>query len=164
MNFETFVPDILATVVGGIILTSLFFFAREKLFPLPNITGKWYMQMNTINTSYNPYQNMILRYVVMIWTEGNRVQGTVEKFYENSITGERTFEGQNRVRGTIKGYIEKKYIGTSNIFLHIIENGLLRESTHFYTLTENSTKKLNGTFSSTIANQEGTVFFQREPF
>jgi hypothetical protein len=43
MNFDTFLADIIATLVGGITLTFIFFLAREKLFPLPNIDGKWYL-------------------------------------------------------------------------------------------------------------------------
>ena len=84
MNFNGFIPSIIATVVGGVTLALLFFWAREKLFPLPNIAGRWYLEMRTVNTSYEPYTGMVLRYVAMLWREGNRIQGTAEKIYENS--------------------------------------------------------------------------------
>jgi hypothetical protein len=52
---NSFISDVLSTVVGGILLSFLYFLAREKLFPLPEITGRWYMEMTTQKTSYNPY-------------------------------------------------------------------------------------------------------------
>ncbi|GAA4093031.1 hypothetical protein [Zhongshania borealis] len=107
MNFDSFWADIAATLLGGVGLTFLFFVAREKLFSVPEITGRWYMEMVKVNTAYNPYKDMTLRYVIMIWREGNTLKGTAEKIYENSSTGEREFVGKNRTRAIIEGYIEK---------------------------------------------------------
>jgi hypothetical protein len=125
-------------------LAVLFFWFREKIVPLPKITGRWYFEMRTVRTSYNPYQNMILRYVSMLWREGNRVEGTVEKIYENSSTGERDYVGTNRTRGKVEGYIEKNYFGKDRLFLHVIEEGHGRESTNFYELIADSETVMNG--------------------
>lgn len=164
MNFDSFWADITATLLGGIGLTFLFFVAREKLFPVPGITGRWYMEMTTVNTAYNPYQDMTLRYVIMIWREGNALKGSAEKIYENSSTGEREFVGENRTRAILEGYIEKNYLGKDRVYLHSVENGHGRESTNFYDLLVNSESEMIGAFNSMVANQDGTATCQREPF
>jgi hypothetical protein len=164
MNFDSFWADIIATLVGGTVLTLLFFFAREKLFPLPEITGRWYLEMVTINTAYTPYQDMILRYVVIIWREGSTIKGSAEKIYEKSSTGEREFIGDKRTRAIIEGYIEKNYLGKDRIYLHSVENGHGRESTNFYDLLVKSETEMIGAFNSMVANQDGEVACQREPF
>ena len=35
--------------------------------------------MHTERTNYNPYQNMELRYVAILWREGPNIRGTIEK-------------------------------------------------------------------------------------
>jgi hypothetical protein len=93
-----------------------------------------------------------------------KVKGTVEKIYENSSTGERSFDGENRTRGTVEGYIEKNYLGPDRTFLHIIEHGHGRESSHFYELTALSDSTMSGIFYSMVADQAGTVEWQRTAF
>jgi hypothetical protein len=161
---NNFFLDVSATVVGGVLLSILFFYAREKLFPLPEITGRWYMEITTENTSYNPFKNMILRYELMIWREGTRIHGSLEKIYENSSTGEREYIGENRTRGIVDGYLDKKIFTKDRLILHVIENGHGRESTNFYDLTVSSNKAMQGVFTSMIASQDGKVLLQRAPF
>lgn len=164
MDFNSFWADVLATLLGGVVLTFLFFIARERLFPISEVTGKWYLETVTINTAYNPYKQMVLRYVLIIWREGNVLKGSAEKIYEKSSTGEREYEGQNRTRSKVDGYLEKNYLSKDKIYLHSIENGHGRESTNFYDLSVESKSKMVGIFCSMVANQDGTVRCQREPF
>lgn len=164
MNFDNFLADIIATLVGGIGLTLLFFVAREKVFPLPEITGRWYLELVTVNTAYNPYKGMTLRYVIMLWREGSVLKGTAEKIYEISSTGEREYVGENRTRAKIEGYIEKNYLGKDRVYLHAVENGHGRESTNFYDLLFKSEAEMIGAFNSMVSNQDGMARCQREPF
>lgn len=164
MSFDTFFADILATLIGGIVLAVLFFLVREKIVPLPKITGRWYFEVHTVKTSYKPYERMILRYVAILWREGSRIEGSVEKIYEKSTIGEREFVGKNRTRGKVEGYVEKNYFGKDKLFLHIVENGHGRESSHFYELITMSQSEMSGTFSSMVANQSGTTKWQRSRF
>ena len=164
-----FLGDIITTLVSGIIVAVLFFLARKKIFPIPYVTGKWYLEMKTVSTAYNPYQGMVLRYVLIIWREGNIIKGSAEKIYENSSTGERKYVGKNRTRASIEGYIEKNYIVSDKIYIHSIENGHGREFTNTYVLLLNRTllnrnRKMVGKFNSTVADQDGTVICQRESF
>lgn len=164
MSSASFWADFLATVTGGVVLAVLFFLVKERLFPLPKLTGRWYLEQTTQTTAYRPYAGMILRYVVMLWHEGGRIEGTAEKIYENSSTGKRTFSGENRTRATVTGYVEKKYFEKDKIYLHMIEDGHGRESTTFYEITADGADTFHGKFSSMVADQNGTVKWQCKPF
>lgn len=164
MNFESFLSDILATIAGGVLLAILFFWSREKLFPLPDITGRWFFQIRTRQSDYRPYDDMVLKYVTLLWREGARIEGTVEKYYEISSTGEREYVGKDRTRGRVEGYVEKKYFGKDRAYLHVVEEGHGRQSTNFYELLVESGLKMSGTFTSMVANQEGDTTWQREEF
>ena len=107
---------------------------------------------------------MVLHYIAMVWREGNRIEGTVEKIYENSSTGERNYEEKNRTRGVVEGFIEKKYFSKDRIVLHVVEDGHGRESTNFYDLIVEAGGSMTGTFRSMVANQDGSVIWQREKF
>lgn len=164
MTFASFWSDLIATIAGGIVLALLFFLAKEKWFPPPHLTGRWYLEQLTKNTAYAPYAGMILRYVVVLWREGNRVEGTAEKIYEISRNGERPFVGEKRTRAIISGYLEKRYFGRDKIYLHVVEDGHGRESTHYYDLVVTDIDTMCGTFVSMVADQNGLVKWQREPF
>lgn len=159
-----FMYSLLATVIGGGTLAFLFFWIREKIFPLPQITGRWFFDMHTLNSAYNPYKGMTLRYIAMLWREGSRIEGTVEKIYENSSTGEREYVAKNRTRGVVQGYVQKNYFSKDRVVLHVIEEGHGRESTNFHDLIVKSGDEMAGSFSSMIANQDGEVKWQRNKF
>lgn len=152
------------TIVGGLVLAFLFFLAREKCFALPNVTGRWQVEMRFRKSSYKPYDEMILRYVAMLWREGNRVRGTAEKVYEDSSTGKRDYVGENRTRSVVDGHIDKRVFSRDRVTLHIVEDGHGRESTHFHALTVYRGQRMTGKFSAMVANAEGDVTWQREPF
>lgn len=167
MNYQTLenlASSIGSTVICGAILAFLFFLIKEKCFPLPNVTGRWHVEMRTVKTAYNPYQHMVLQYVAMLWREGSKIKGTAEKVYENSSTGKRNYVGQNRTRGEIEGYIDKRYFSKDQVSLHIIEDGHGRQSTHFLNLLVEKGGHMTGTFSSMVADSEGEVTCQRKPF
>src|SRR3984957_10489999 len=161
MNFDSFLSDTIATVVGGAVLTFLFFIAKEKLFPLPRVAGRWYFETQTTKTAYKPFEDMVLTYVGMIWQEGPVIHGTVEKIYEKSSTGEREYTGKNRTRGTLEGYIEKLYLSKDRIRIHLVEEGFGRTSTTFFDVVTYDASTMSGSFESMAADQSGTVKWQR---
>lgn len=164
MHFDSFFSDLLATVVGGIALTILFFVSKEKFFPLPALSGRFYFEQKTDTTEYGLYADMVLRYVVLIIRVGDKIEGTAEKIYERSKNGERTYVGSNRIRGEITGYVEKKYFGKDKIYLHMLEDGSKRKSSTLYMLEVTSKCAASGKFVSTIADQTGAVKWQSQPF
>jgi hypothetical protein len=168
MTTEDFLLNLLystlATILGGGILTLIFFLLREKAFPVPRISGMWFFEMKTIKSDFNPYKDMILHYVAILCIEGNKIEGTVEKIYEKSSTGERSYDGKNRTRGIVNGFIEKNYFSKDRALLHIIEDGHGRESTHFYEVIIRSNSEMDGTFNSMVAHQDGETTWKRKRF
>ena len=167
MTYQTFLGFLrgsASTVIGGVLLAILFFLSREIWFPLPNITGKWHVEVHTSKTAYKPYEGMVLRYIAIAWREGSVIKGTVEKVYENSSTGEREYVGENRTRGRIEGYIDKRYFSKDRVSLHIVENGHGRQSTSFYELVVQRNGSMTGTLFAMAAASEGEVTWQRESF
>lgn len=164
MFLSTVLANFAATVTGGALLAFIFFFLKEKWFPFPDISGMWFFEMITKETGYEGYEDMKLRYVAIIWREGARIYGTVEKIYEDSSTGRRSYVGQHRSRGTVSGHIQKNYFSTDQLFIHVVETGELRESTNFHSLIYSSRNAMTGTFASMVANQKGEVQWQRDSF
>lgn len=162
--FTSFFPDILATIIGGLLLALIFFFLKEKFFPIPAIMGTWRLIQNTELTQYIPYHKMELEYRVLLRIEGSKVFGTLEKVREKSSTGERTYVGEHRSRGLIEGYVEKNIFGKDRVQLHVYERNHKRQSSTLHILTiikENDDWKLIGEFSSTVANQTGSSTWER---
>ena len=161
-DLMNFVIGVASTVAGGGILALLFFFLREKCFSLPTMAGCWEVEMRTAKTDYRPYQNMVLRYVAMLWRDGSRIRGTVEKIYENSSTGERNYTGKDRTRGEIEGYIDKRYFSKDRICIHIVEEGKRREFTHLHELKMEKPGRMAGTFCSMAADSQGEATWRKE--
>lgn len=164
MHFDSFVSDTASTILGGVLLAILFFVAKEKVFALPEIAGRWYFETRTKETAYKPFTGMILRYVAVLWQEGTVIRGSVEKIYERSSTGEREYVGKNRTRGVLEGCIQKFYLSHDRIRIHLVEDGFGRESTVFFDLMSDDASRMSGSFSSMVADQSGTVEWRRSPF
>ena len=161
-SVTTFLLNVASTVLGGVILAVLFFWARETWFPLPSVTGQWSFQMHTERTNYNPYQDMELRYVAILWREGPNIRGTIEKVHEKSSIGEREYIGSARTRGTVEGHIDKKIFSKDLVHLHLVEDGHGREVTHFHELKIQDDGHMTGRFFSTVADSEGEALWKRD--
>ena len=157
--------NVVSAIVSGVLLTLLFFLSREHLFPMPDVSGTWHIETCTIKTTSNPHKGMTLRYTAILLREGSQVKGTAEKVYEHSSTGEREYNDSDRTRAVIEGHIEKQYLwGDDKVSLHMVEEGINRESTHFYSLTLKKDGGMRGYFLWTAANAEGDAVWQRIPF
>ena len=160
----TFFFGVLSTVLGGLILGFLFFLARERVYPLPRVAGRWYVEMRFERSSYKPYEGMVLRYVAALWREGSSIKGSAEKVYEDSSTGVREYVGTNRTRAVIEGYAGKLIFSPDLVSVHIVEEGHGRQSTNFHELTVRRDGRMTGTFSTMAADCTGEVTWQRQPF
>lgn len=165
-----FMVQVLSTVCAGVLLTFFYFVFREKLAPIPNVNGKWYIRLHTLETVYRPYENMKLYYVMILWREGTAVRGTLEKYYEQSGEGSVAYEGANRTRGKISGFVEKNFFGSDKVFLHVEEEGQLRVSSYLCDLVVERPGlcsprfQMKGTFDSMVAEQSGIASCQRKKF
>ena len=155
--------NIAQSVVSGILLALLFFFAREEWFPLPSVAGRWTVEMHTTETSYGPYEGMRVLYVAILWREGPIIKGTIEKISETTSKGTETYTAEERTRGEIEGFIHKYYFSQDRITVHIIEQGELRQFTHFHDLTMHPADSMTGAFIATSADSEGDVTWRRTP-
>ena len=119
------------------------------------------MISQTNKSAYSKFENMELRYTVILWCEGTKIYGTSEKTSENSSAGAFDYVGPNRVRGEIGGVILKRIFSKDKIKLHIVEHGEKRDSTIYYDLV---IKKdcMTGTLLSTAGDSKGTVNWQRD--
>lgn len=161
-----FWPSFWATVAGAIVISALYFIFNDKCFSLPNLNGSWYIETTTVNTAYNPFQGMKLHYHVLIFQEGNRITGSGEKIYEVSLNGTREYVGTHRVHITIQGFVNKFYLSPDRINIHYYEDGEKRRSSTFQQLDYEKFGKsetFHGSFSTTIADQSGTVTWSRKP-
>lgn len=149
------------SVVSGILLALLFFFAREEWFPLPSVAGRWAVEMHTTDTSYRPYEGMRVQYVAILWREGSIIKGTIEKISETTSTGTHTYTAEDRTRGEIEGFIHKLYFSKDRITVHIIEQGERRQFTHFHDVTVQRPDSMAGTFIATSADSQGDVTWRR---
>jgi hypothetical protein len=169
MQFTTFWSDLIAGALGGIIAAALFaplfFLVKEKCFGIRDIAGKWYFEIMTETSAHKSHKGMVLRFVCILWRDGNTLKGTTEKIYERSVNGERDFFGADRTRGNIDGYYEKRYFSPSDLVtLHLTEEGHGRQSTYYFDLEVSKDLVPKGNFCSMVGDQEGTTTWQDKPF
>ena len=145
------------TIVGGFILTILYYILGARLFKLPNLNGLWMFKSTYARTKYNPYRNMELIYKVHLLQEGNRVHGSAEKVFERSDK-ERVYAGADRQPVSIEGTVQKGYFGRSQVFLHMTLQGELRQSSGYALLNCRgvfSKFRLEGLVSMTAGDSYG---------
>ena len=50
--------DILATIIGGIALSFMFFVFSDFIHKTPNLSGRWYFVNETESTSYEKFKGL----------------------------------------------------------------------------------------------------------
>ena len=71
--------EVLATVVGGVFLSLMFFVFSDFIHTTPNLSGRWYFVNETESTSYKKFNGLKVTYTVLMMQEGNKLYGTGEK-------------------------------------------------------------------------------------
>ena len=153
--------QIASTIIGGIILTFLFFYLKEFVFTLPIMNGLWTFEATTMSTSYNPYKQMKVTYLVLLIQEGNSLSGTGEKIKEIAGGKEHEYPAEKRIHIEIKGQITKHYLTKDQIIFHITESGLKRKSSTVHSTSLMNKDRLEGAFVSTIATSIGDVIWSK---
>jgi hypothetical protein len=129
-----FWPGFASTVFGGITLTLIFFFFKEKLFSLPIAAGVWECKLTFENTGHNSYKGMQVWYKITLLQSGVSISGMGEKDREMAGTGLRNYSGRDRRTTDIYGCITKRFFGSDEIVIFWREDGEKRESTSFFKL------------------------------
>ena len=108
--------SIVSSVLSGLILALIIFWTREKYVPLPDIAGRWAVEMHTITSDYDNYRGIKVEYEAILWREGTVVRGTIEKTRETSRAGStKTYIGKLRTRGNVEGSIQKLYFSKDRV-------------------------------------------------
>ena len=159
-----FSANIAGTILGGIFLTFIYFYLREYIFPFPDVSGVWEAKEITENSGLSSYKGMAVVYKVVLLQDGSKFFGSGERDRENSAKkSAMEYSGSGRVRITIEGFIDKKYLSSSVVRMHWIEEGKRETSTVHRLLISgsNSDCNLKGTFYKTAANSSGSAIWTR---
>lgn len=151
---------ILGAVIGAI-LRHFFPKALDYLFT-PDLSGWWTFDVHTRRTSYEPYEGMLLTYIVMLDADGTKVFGSGEKDSERSAIFEGTHVSKDRSPITVQGTVKPRVLRPPVVRVVINEVGKLRESVSRHELVlDRKARAMRGTFTSTVARQEGRVVWHR---
>jgi hypothetical protein len=123
---------VLAGLCGGLALAGALFWLGERVFPIPRMGGRWFVQTFVEDTARKQFGGMYLKYEIIIWQEGPAIRGTAEKIYESSSTGRRQYEGHNRSRGEVSGYASRHVFLSNRAELHMLETGSQRTFTSYF--------------------------------
>ena len=153
---------VVATIIGGILLTFLLFAFDEWVRPKPNITGEWVIETYTTQSNYLPFKYVKEEFKLDLLQKGNEILGSGEKVKETDLDGKViVFNPERRVRLDVAGYMERNYIKTTKVNFNIIEHGERAPSTNTFFLTVDNSDNLTGSFISTVSNTKGTVHCHR---
>jgi hypothetical protein len=157
------IENTVGTILGGLLLTFIYFVFNEILFPKKNLTGEWLATLKYIKTTYNPYKGLKVIYKLHLLQKGNDIIGTGEKIKEIRSDGsEYEFEFDKRVTISMEGYYERRFLSKSKINFNVTEDGRIRESRATYFLKIENKNLLIGKFLSTAANTKGDIEIIRE--
>ena len=154
---------VISTVIGGLLLSSAFFFINDVFFSTPDLNGMWEVEVEITETEFANFKNLKLIFIVMIEQNGNNLFGTAEKHSEESPLGKKIiFKGKSRIISSIKGHITNKYFLSDTASAHFTEKGLLRDSTVIQSLAIHSNRKMSGKFYSSVAQSGGKVLWVKK--
>lgn len=130
----------LGTLMGGLLLSVVFFVLKEYIFQRPQITGIWECRLITQRTRYLPYTGMSLWYRVTLVQNGHEIVGFGEKDRESAPGGERSYSGSDRCPVEILGSVEKNYLRPDRVYLSWVEQGAHRKSSSVFKLSVSGSK------------------------
>ena len=131
-----------------------------------DLSGVWYMQTTTEETTYNPFKGIVIRYKLFLTHDTHKDRSIIvngNKISEIFHGTEHEYTGVAKTPINLTGSLIQDESGQMIIKLNGQENGLLRKSiaTSFELKLLNSSQMI-GTFSSNAANSKGTTFWVRE--
>lgn len=156
------------SLVAALTAATILFVIRESFNRAATFSGTFYVKLNVEETARNPYRGMDIYYTVVVYSDGHVVSGTSEKTGEKCIEHSMEYIGANRKRGIVNGMIERNYLRSSVMNIHIVEQGQDREYTTYMSIKISRYRLVwglfTGTFYSTAANSKGSVLCGRTEF
>lgn len=153
--------NIISSALGGLLLLYIVYIIGNYIFVNPKVNGSWVFEIETKQTDYNPYENMMLRYSVVLIQEGLKIKGSGEKTHEKNKVKEIEYIGKDRSIIEINGVINKNIFSKSNVEIHYKETNEVRESSSIHNVNIQDSNSMSGSFVSTIANQQGKAKWTR---
>lgn len=155
---------IIGTILGGSFLSLIYFILYEFIYRIPDLSGKWEFEETTLKSSYNPYKNIKVKYLVILRNEGKNIFGSGERISEINQNENFSYKHKNRINIQIQGHIQKKDFGNDKIIINYSEEGLIRKSSTYHKLELNSKNNLQGVFSKTAANASGNSNWNKKEY
>ncbi len=157
--------SIIGTVLGGLLLSFIYFLLYEFLYRIPDFNGKWEFIEMTKNSTYNPYKDMEVKYLAILWNEGRNVYGSGERISEQEYgKSNKVYEAKERVNIEIQGHIKKRYFWHDEVIIHYIEEGKNRKTSTIHKLYVQSSTTINGSFFKTAANASGNSSWKKKEY
>ncbi len=159
--------DVVATLIGGVVLSVAFTLWSDYVHTVPDINGRWRFESRVDQSDYSKHRGLRVYYEVLLYQEGLQVRGSGEKIFEDFVDPQkpsRSYTGDERRLIRIKGYIKNNFWPKDTLVLHYWEDGGRRTSSTFQKLTHFDNNHMHGNFESTIANESGEVVWDRQHF
>lgn len=156
------------SLIAALLAAFILFLVRELLIKAKNYSGVFFVASTVEQSSYRPYKGMRIFYTLVLCSDGHDVYGTSEK--TGDIDKKRSYEyrGVDKTRGVVTGRVERNYLRSTVMSLHIVEDGANRQTSSFMTIKVRRyrwwRKVEAGTFYSTAANSKGVLLCGRQPF
>lgn len=156
--------SLVATLMAAVVL----FLVREYSNRASHYSGVFFTRSTVLSTDYNPYRGMRTFHTLVLFSDGYVVSGTSEKTGDISLKGGSEYVGKQKIRGVVTGRVERNYIRSSVVHMHIVEQGFDREITTYISIKMGrvpfSVWPLRGEFYTTASNAKGDVQCGREKF
>lgn len=159
---QDIVVNIIGTILGGLALTLILFFINEFVFAKPNITGIWETKLLITNSTFKPHIGLNIEFTFHLVQKGFEISGSGEKTQETKPDGlTKVYERRVRPIISIDGYLERRYLRKSKLYLNIVENGEIRQSRTTYIMCLNAKNNITGISKSTASDSAGIITMLR---
>ncbi len=159
--FKQMYYDIAASIIAGFLISFLYFIFSDYVFVMPNLNGKWMLEVEVEDASLKRYKGMKLYYEVMLIQKGYEISGTGEKYMEVLGNDTTKYLFKNRVQVQIDGYLDENYLSKDKLTIHALEAGRIRNTSTFFNLIKFDENLMTGDYQSTAAKQTGTATWTR---
>ena len=148
--------------IPGIFFFITLWFIKEKIYYIPDISGKWEMILTYKKADYNPYKNMKVKYIMFINQNNNHISIKGEKYFEelNDNTN-KEYIGHEKTFSEYDGYIKRSF-SNHTLILNIKENGQERIVVGQLKLNITAPNSLmNGVFNRQDAQSSGIAILNK---
>jgi len=148
--------------LAGVPIFVIYWFVKEKIYYIPDISGKWEMILIYNKTKYNPYKDMEVKYTMFINQDNNYITIKGEKYFEKlKDNATKEYKGDEKTFSEYDGYIKRAFMN-HKLTLNIKEHGQERIIAGQLQLKIISPSSLlEGTFYRQDANSSGKVVLKK---